>query len=191
MVVCLYMSALWWTVDWSLPSPSWRPSRDNGWMEASLSAQSSRCGPDANSTPMSHLISHFEDIFMSLYRQYSGRLLPFLNLCGFGLQWITFLHDLTVHSIIDLTIHCSKVQSSVPTSSLWPWLPPHSQRLISPFLLHCLRISLLVWLLTSTMSDPNEEEPLIKKDSTAGGNDLNNTDPKEINEDVAKVQRIF
>lgn len=41
------------------------------------------------------------------------------------------------------------------------------------------------------MSEPNEEEPLIKKDSNEGGNDLNTRDPLETNEDVAKVQRIF
>lgn len=37
----------------------------------------------------------------------------------------------------------------------------------------------------------NEEEPLIRRDSHAGEIDLNNRDPKQINEDVATVQIIY
>uniref|UniRef100_A0A3Q3X4L4 Caveolin n=1 Tax=Mola mola TaxID=94237 RepID=A0A3Q3X4L4_MOLML len=40
---------------------------------------------------------------------------------------------------------------------------------------------------TTTMAEPGETEPLIQRDRHAGEIDLDNRDPKQINEDVAKV----
>lgn len=41
------------------------------------------------------------------------------------------------------------------------------------------------------MTENSEDEPLLGRNSNPGGIDLENRDPKLINEDVAKVQLSF
>lgn len=126
---------------------------------------------------------------MCLYWQYSNSILLFLSCCGFGWQLINILHDLTLDH--DYLLYGTVWNACFPLcGSDCSHIPGLSS---GPLLLHYLSFSssLLLQSESWTMAGMKEEEPLIRRDSHAGEIDLNNRDPKQINEDVAAVQIIY